>query len=103
MQPRGLLPPWPVHAALAAALLAVPTLLPAGEAPAPTRSLKVGVVQLALAADLEGNRDKMLRFVRQARGRGCRVVVFPETALYSPEQTAKVAIDAAIAELKKAA
>src|SRR5262245_32858142 len=73
------------------------------EAPAESRTLTIGVVQTALEADLTANRDKMLRFVQQARARGCRVVVFPETALYSPPETPRAERDAAVEALCKAA
>jgi predicted amidohydrolase len=65
--------------------------------------LTLGVVQLALEGDLATNRDKIIRFVRQAKVKGCRVVVFPETALYSPPESAKAEIDAAVAAVQQAA
>jgi predicted amidohydrolase len=63
----------------------------------------VGVVQLALEPTLAENRDKMIRFVGQAKAKGCRVVAFPETALYSPPGTPRSATEAAVAEVRKAA
>src|SRR5438309_217927 len=61
--------------------------------------LTVGVAQLALEPTLAANRDKITAFIRQAKDRGCRVVVFPETALFWPETTTKEQIDAAMEEL----
>jgi hypothetical protein len=61
--------------------------MPPALAQQPARALTVGVVQLALEPDLAGNLGKIVRFVAQANGEGCRVVVFPETALYSPDGT----------------
>jgi len=44
-------------------------------------TITIGVAQLALEPTLVENRDKIIRFVGEAKSRGCRVVVFPETAL----------------------
>src|SRR5262249_18301638 len=74
----------------------------AGEAAAP-RALTIGVVQTALEPELAANRDKMLRFMRQAKEQGCRVVVFPETALFSPPTTPRAERDAAIETVRQAA
>jgi predicted amidohydrolase len=45
----------------------------------------------------------MLRFVRQAKAKGCQVVVFPETVLYSPPGTRRADRDAAVDMLRRAA
>lgn len=74
-----------------------------GGAPSGPASLTVGVVQLALERDLAANREKMLQFVGQAKAKGCRVVVFPESALFSPPGTSRADRDAAIDALRKAA
>src|SRR5581483_3419017 len=66
------------------------------------KSLTVGVAQLALEPTLEANRDKISHFIREAKQRGCRVVVFPETALYWPPVTAKAQIDTAVERLRQA-
>ena len=66
-------------------------------------SLAVGVVQLALEAQLAANRDKIVRFVHQAAGQGCRVVVFPEGALHAPPETPTAQIDAAVGDVCAAA
>jgi predicted amidohydrolase len=84
--------------ALGLATLAAP---PANSAEGPP-ALKIGVAQLALEPTLAENRDKIARFIGQAKDRGCRVVVFPETALYWPPGTSNAEIDAAIADLTKA-
>src|SRR5262245_44252636 len=65
------------------------------------KSLTIGVAQLALEATLATNRDKIAAFIRQAKDRGCRVVVFPETSLYWPLGTPKDEIDAAVESLRK--
>jgi predicted amidohydrolase len=69
---------------------------PPGDAP---QRLTVGIAQVALEPTLAANRDKLIGMIRQARTQHCRVVVFPETALYPPPGTAREAIDAAVAEL----
>lgn len=66
----------------------------------PPSSLTVGVVQLTLEPTLEQNREKIAGFIREARERDCRVVVFPETALYAPPDAPKAEIDAAFAGLQ---
>jgi predicted amidohydrolase len=69
----------------------------------PPQKLTVGIAQLGLEATLAENRDKIARFLREGRDRGCRVVVFPETALFWPTPTPKADIDAAVADLQKVA
>ncbi|MGH2353563.1 MAG: carbon-nitrogen hydrolase family protein [Chloroflexota bacterium] len=59
------------------------------------RSLRLGVVQLALEDELAANRDKIMRFIHEAAAGGCRVVVFPEGALSSPAGTTAADIEAA--------
>src|SRR4029450_9184743 len=65
-------------------------------------TLTVGVVQLKLEPTLVPNRDKIGAFIHQAKDRGCRVVVFPEAALYWPPNTPNAEIDAAVDALRKA-
>src|SRR5262245_18562633 len=67
-----------------------------------TKTLTVGVAQLALEPTLQANRDKIIRFIREAKQRDCRVVVFPETALYWPQATPQAEIDAAVETLRQA-
>lgn len=50
-------------------------------APSACSSITVAVVQQAREPELEANRDKIVRFVSQAKMRGCRLVIFPEDAL----------------------
>jgi predicted amidohydrolase len=69
---------------------------------AEAKAVKIGVAQLALEPTLAANRDKIASFIRQAKDRGCRVVVFPETALYWPPITTKAEIDAAVDTLRQA-
>lgn len=71
----------------------------ASEPAAEPATLTIALGQVALEPSLEANRDKLRGLIRQARARGCRVVVFPETALYAPPGTSRAAIDAAVAEL----
>lgn len=49
--------------------------------PSACSSITVGVVQQAREPELEANRDKIVRFMGQAKARGCRLVIFPEDAL----------------------
>lgn len=68
-----------------------------------TSTLRLGVVQMALEPELAQNRDKIVRFVREAAAEGCRVVVFPESALSWPDTTRKADIDSAISAIQDAA
>lgn len=86
-------------AALLLLLWGAPPSAAAGDSQPPS-SLTVGVVQLALEPTLEQNREKIAGLIREAKERDCRVVVFPETALYEPPDTPKAEIDAAVAELQ---
>lgn len=66
------------------------------------KTLTVGVAQLALEPTLNSNREKIIRFIREAKQRACRVVVFPETSLYWPPTTSRADIDAAVETLRQA-
>jgi len=68
-----------------------------------TATLSLGVVQMALEPELAQNRDKIVRFIHEAAAKGCRVVVFPESALSWPDQTRKADIDSAISAIQDAA
>jgi predicted amidohydrolase len=59
-------------------------------------SLRLGVVQLALEDELAANLAKIVGFIHQAGGEGCRAVVFPEGALHSPPETPTGQIDGAV-------
>ncbi len=67
----------------------------------PPKSLKMGIVQVALEPTLAENQAKIARFIRQAKSQGCRVVVFPETSLYWQPEATKEQIDAAVEALRK--
>jgi predicted amidohydrolase len=101
--PRSKLLELTTRTTLAQGLLLAAAVLTGGAEPIRPATLTVGVVQMALELDLTANRDKMLRFVRQAHDRGCRVIVFPETALSAPPETPRADRDAAIDALRTAA
>ena len=72
-----------------------------------TKELKVGVVQTVIENTLSKNLDKHLKFIEQAKSKGCRLVIFPECALYWSEvavdSPAKADFDAAIAQIGRKA
>src|SRR5262245_18278027 len=70
-------------------------------APGEPVKLTIGMAQLGLEPTLDASRDKIVRFIREAKDRGCRVVVFPETALYWPPSTPIAEIDAAAELLRQ--
>ncbi|MFC1719034.1 nitrilase-related carbon-nitrogen hydrolase [Candidatus Poribacteria bacterium] len=74
-----------------------------GEPGEDTGTLTMGLVQMSLEGTLTGNRDKIVRFIQEARSKDCRVVVFPEGALFAPPDTSKKDIDSAIAVIQEAA
>ena len=52
------------------------------------RLLRIGLAQInPTVGDLQGNRDKIVAYMEQARDRGADVVAFPELAVcgYPPE------------------
>ncbi|MDT8300829.1 MAG: nitrilase-related carbon-nitrogen hydrolase [Sedimentisphaerales bacterium] len=49
------------------------------------KKIKVAVVQTVIENTLDRNLAKLLRFIGQAKTRGCQIVIFPECALYWPE------------------
>lgn len=69
--------------------------------------IKVGVVQTVIEDRLEKNRDKILRFIDEAAQQGCRLVVFPEGALYWVDVAAhhptRAELDEAIAAIGRRA
>jgi len=71
--------------------------------PASRQSIIVGVVQQAREPQLAANRDKIVRFIGQAKGRGCRLVIFPEDALGSPVGTPNEDIEKAVDAIREAA
>lgn len=79
--------------------LAGPALLHA----APAKKLTVGIVQTVIESTLQGNLTKIVRFIDEAKGHGCQLVLFPENALYwadiSTDNATKADIDAAIRQI----
>mgnify|MGYP005837851713 CR=1 FL=1 len=67
------------------------------------KRLKVGVVQLAQVPTPEEGQAKFARFMREAKSRGCRVVVFQEGALHCPADASRARIDAAVQAIRQAA
>jgi len=67
------------------------------------QSITVGVVQQAREPELAANRDKIVRFIGEARARGCRLVIFPEDALGSPVGTSNEDLDKAVDAIRDAA
>ncbi|MCP4610400.1 MAG: hypothetical protein GY845_16945 [Planctomycetes bacterium] len=49
------------------------------------KKITVGVVQTVIENTLDQNRVKLIRFIGQAKARGCQLVIFPEHALNWPE------------------
>jgi predicted amidohydrolase len=64
-----------------AVLLLASTVSRGAEPETAPRSLKVAVVQLALANTIAGNRDRIVARIPEAAALGARVVVFPEGAV----------------------
>jgi predicted amidohydrolase len=68
------------------------------------QKLKVGVVQTVIENRLEKNRAKIERFIDEAKEHGCRLVVFPENALYwadiSTDKATKADIDRAVERIR---
>jgi predicted amidohydrolase len=67
------------------------------------RSLTVAVVQQAREPELAANRDKIARFIGQAKARRCRLVIFPEDALGSPVGTSNEDLEQAVDVIRDAA
>lgn len=69
------------------------------------KTLVVGVAQTVVENALDKNLTKIVRFIDEAKDRGCRLVIFPENALYwadaSTDKATKVVIDAAIENIAK--
>src|SRR5262245_17140356 len=84
-----------------AALLISVAIANAARAVEPPQKLTLGIAQVALEPTLLANKEKIAGFIRQAKDRGCRVVVFPETSLFWPLGTPRAEIDTAVEELQK--
>jgi predicted amidohydrolase len=50
-----------------------------------SKSIKIGVAQTVIEDSLEKNCTKLLNFIDQAKAKECKIVIFPEEALYWPE------------------
>jgi predicted amidohydrolase len=72
-------------------------------APSARSSLTVGVVQQAREPELGANRDKIVRFIGQAKARGCRLAIFPEDALGSPVGTSNEDLEKAVDVIRETA
>ena len=68
-----------------------------------THTVKVGVVQLALDDGLRANQEKIVRFIHEAAAQRCRLVVFPEGALWSLPETPAAHIEHAARALQEVA
>ena len=88
-------------------LLAVLLLASVAARTAYCEPIKVAIVQTLIEDTVAANREKFLRFIREADDAGCRLVVFPENSLYWPErsrETPRMAkLDAAIDSIRLAA
>ncbi|MHC4121802.1 MAG: hypothetical protein ACYSWO_30385, partial [Planctomycetota bacterium] len=49
------------------------------------KTLVVGVAQTVVENTLDRNLAKIVRFIDEANSRGCRLVIFPENALYQAD------------------
>jgi predicted amidohydrolase len=65
--------------------------------------LKVAIVQMAFAPTLEGNREKIVAGIGDAKRRGARVAVFPEGALNARAGDSASAVDAALEAIRRTA
>lgn len=66
-------------------------------------SITVGIVQQAREPELDANRDKITRFIEQAKARKCRLVIFPEDALGSPVGTSNEDLEKVVDGVREAA
>lgn len=62
-------------------LVAIAVIAPDAHA----KKITVGVVQTVIENTLDRNRAKLIRFIGQAKAKGCQLVIFPECALYWPK------------------
>jgi predicted amidohydrolase len=67
------------------------------------QSLVLSLAQMALERELDANRAKIVRLIEEAASKGCRAVVFPESALMAPAAAPRAEIDAAIEAIQEAA
>lgn len=83
-----------------AAALALAAAAPLAAAP---RTLSLCVAQVGVEPSLAANRDKAVRYIRQASARGCRAVAFPEGYLREQAQEGPQVVDAALDRIARAA
>jgi len=71
------------------------------------QSIRVGLVQTTYENTLEKNLEKILHFISQAKESDCKLVVFPESALYlhavAIDNPSKGEIDAALEKIREKA
>jgi predicted amidohydrolase len=75
----------------------------AADAGAKPQVLRVGLVQMALAPTLAGNRDRIVRGIERVAEQRGRVAVFPEGALTGSGDGRRENIDEAVAAIRHAA
>lgn len=90
------------HVILTALLLAATTVASAEAREGAVQRLKVGIVQMAQAPTLAGNRDRIVAGIADAAQRGARVVVFPEAALMGQGSDELAAVDEAVTAIGRA-
>ena len=66
-------------------------------------TIRFAVVQMAEGPVIAENRDRILSWIPKAAAEGARVVVFPEAALRSGEDTPDAEIERALAAIREAA
>jgi predicted amidohydrolase len=73
-------------------------------APVAPKRLKIGIVQMARAADLPGNRDRIITGISSAAALGARVAVIPEGALNNVQGDAsRPVVDEALVAIRRTA
>ncbi len=73
------------------------------EVSTPTTRLKLGVVQMAQAATLAANRDRMVGHIAEVAAGGARVAVFPESVLMGEGENEPAQVESAIESIRQAA
>jgi len=72
-----------------------------------SKTMRVGVAQTVIEDSLEKNSDKLLGLISQAKVERCRIVIFPEGALYwsdvAVESPTRAELDRAIARIGRRA
>lgn len=68
-----------------------------------SKRLSVGIVQMAVGATIEANRDRILSGIAQTAASGVRVAVFPEGALRGRGGDDQAVVEDAVAAIRQAA